>query len=57
MPVKVQLMESTGGEKSPVGDPVELSAENGWTHSFTDLPEWTLVEGKKVSISYSVEEL
>ncbi|MCT1717582.1 Cna B-type domain-containing protein, partial [Dermabacter hominis] len=50
-------MESTGGEKSPVGDPVELSAENGWTHSFTDLPEWTLVEGKKVSISYSVEEL
>ncbi|MCT1717578.1 Cna B-type domain-containing protein, partial [Dermabacter hominis] len=26
MPVKVQLMESTGGEKSPVGDPVELNA-------------------------------
>ena len=57
VPVKVQLLESTGGEKSPVGDPVELNAENGWKYSFTDLPQWKLVDGKKVDVTYSVEEL
>ena len=57
VPVKVQLLESTGGEKSPVGDPVELNAENGWKYSFNDLPQWKLVDGKKVDVTYSVEEL
>ncbi|MDU0938536.1 MAG: Cna B-type domain-containing protein, partial [Dermabacter sp.] len=51
VPVKVQLLESTGGEKSPVGDPVELNAENGWKYSFTDLPQWKLVDGKKVDVT------
>ncbi len=57
VPVKVQLLESTVGEKSPVGDPVELNAENGWKYSFNDLPQWKLVDGKKVDVTYSVEEL
>ena len=57
MPVKVQLMKTVDGKTSPVGEPVELNSENDWTHTFTDLPEWQLVDGKKASISYSVEEL
>ena len=57
MPVKVQLTKTVDGKTTPVGDPVELNAENDWSHAFTDLPEWQLVDGKKASISYSVEEL
>ena len=57
IPVKVQLMKTVDGKTSPVGEPVELNSENDWTHTFTDLPEWQLVDGKKASISYSVEEL
>ncbi|MCT1808285.1 Cna B-type domain-containing protein, partial [Dermabacter hominis] len=57
IPVKVQLTKTVDGKTTPVGDPVELNSENDWTHAFTDLPEWQLVDGKKASISYSVEEL
>ncbi|WP_298615228.1 Cna B-type domain-containing protein [uncultured Streptococcus sp.] len=47
--IKVQLY--AGDEK--VGDPVELSADNQWTHTFSKLPE------KKAgqAISYRVEEV
>ncbi|MCT2150659.1 Cna B-type domain-containing protein [Dermabacter vaginalis] len=56
-PVRVQLMKTVDGKTTPVGEPVELSAENNWTHAFTDLPEWQLIDGKKVDVSYSVQEI
>ncbi|MCT1717571.1 Cna B-type domain-containing protein, partial [Dermabacter hominis] len=57
MPVKVQLMKSIGAEKTPVGEPVELNAENGWTHTFDELPVSEKVDGEQIDITYSVEEL
>ncbi|MBQ4187341.1 MAG: Cna B-type domain-containing protein [Firmicutes bacterium] len=34
-----------------------LSEENEWTYTFTDIPEAKLVEGEFVAIEYTVEEL
>ncbi len=46
--VTVQLM--AGGEA--LGDPIELNAENAWTHSWTNLP----VNVSGTAIEYTVEE-
>jgi len=50
-PKSIQVQLYAGDEK--VGDPVELSADNKWTHTFSKLPE------KKAgqAISYRVEEV
>ena len=56
-PVNVQLVKTVGDATSKVGDPVELNAGNGWKYTFTDLPVTEKVEGEKVDIHYSVEEL
>ena len=50
-------MKSIGAEKTPVGEPVELNAENGWAHTFDGLPVSEKVDGEQIDITYSVEEL
>ena len=57
VPVKVQLVGTVGGEQFNVGQPVELNADNGWTHTFTDLPKTKTVDGEQVEVAYSVQEL
>lgn len=56
-PVKVQLTRTINEETNPVGDPVELNAENEWKHTFTDLPRFMISDGKRARITYAVEEL
>ena len=56
-PVKVQLVKTVDGKSTPVGDPVELNSGNGWKHTFTDLPVAEKVDGKKLDVTYSVEEI
>ena len=56
-PVKVQLTQTIGEETSNVGDPVELNAENEWKHTFKDLPQYKVSDGKRTKITYSVDEL
>ena len=56
-PVKVQLVKTVDGKSTPVGDLVELNSGNDWNHTFTDLPVAEKVDGKKVDIHYSVEEV
>ncbi|MDK7121586.1 Cna B-type domain-containing protein [Pauljensenia sp. UMB6358] len=36
---------------------VELTAENGWKGTFTDLPKYVTVDGKKTEIVYTVVEV
>ncbi|MCZ9294710.1 Cna B-type domain-containing protein, partial [Corynebacterium meitnerae] len=57
VPVQVQLVGAAGGEQYPVGQPVELNADNDWTHTFTDLPKTKTVDGAQVEVQYSVQEL
>ena len=57
VPVQVQLLGTAGGEQFPVGQPVELNADNDWTHTFTDLPKTKTVDGAQVEVQYSVQEL
>ena len=56
-PVKVQLTRTINEETNPVGDPVELNADNEWKHTFTDLPQFMIIDGKRARITYAVEEL
>ena len=56
-PVKVQLVKTVGDATSKVGEPVELNVDNSWKHTFTNLPVTEDVDGKKIDIQYSVEEL
>lgn len=56
-PVEVQLTRTINEETNPVGDPVELNADNEWKHTFTDLPQFMIIDGKRAKITYSVEEL
>ncbi|MBQ6366923.1 MAG: BspA family leucine-rich repeat surface protein [Erysipelotrichaceae bacterium] len=49
----VQLYkQAEGSEKEKVGDPVAVGTEDGWTHTFTDLPVYE--NGKQ--LTYSAEE-
>ena len=57
VPAKVQLVKTVDGKSRPVGDPVELNADNAWQHTFTNLPVTETVDGKKLDVTYSVEEL
>ena len=57
VPVKVQLVGKVGDDTSYIGQPVELNADNKWTHTFENLPKTKTVEGKQVEVKYSVEEL
>ena len=56
-PVKVLLTQTIGEKTSKVGDPVELNAKNEWKHTFKDLPQYNVSDGKRTKIEYSVEEL
>ncbi|WP_180947740.1 Cna B-type domain-containing protein [Trueperella bernardiae] len=56
-PVEVQLTRTINEETNPVGDPVELNAENEWKHTFIDLPQFVIIDGKRAKITYAVEEL
>lgn len=53
--VKVQLLRTQGFNSETVGDKVELSADNDWKHTFTDLP--TVVDGKEVRYSVVEDEV
>ena len=57
VPAKVQLVKTVDGKSRPVGDPVELNADNAWQHTFTNLPVTETVDGKKLDVTYSVEEV
>ena len=57
VPVQVQLVGAAGGEQYPVGQPVELNANNNWAHTFTDLPKTKTVDGAQVEVQYAVQEL
>ena len=57
VPAKVQLVKTVDGKSRPVGDPVELNADNGWKHTFKGLPKTKTVDGTQIEVQYSVEEL
>ena len=48
----VQLYKIIDGEKTPVGEPVEVGTDDGWTHTWKDLP---VADGGK-QIKYAAEE-
>lgn len=51
-PISVQLIRVEGENSEPIGEKVQLSVDNDWKHTYTDLP--TVVDGKLVG--YSVVE-
>ncbi len=50
--VKVQLIRKQGEESTPVGDKVELNADNKWKHTFAKLPAAVDEE----PVTYTVQE-
>ena len=53
--VKVQLIRKQGEESTPVGDKVELNADNEWKHTFTNLP--AVVDEEPVTYTVKEDEI